>query len=96
MAGSSTQYTPLTDYLIELCHDLDKLRDFWDNPKRALRGARLRPKHRRLLSEGNLEELLRAVRAEHSTHTYFALWVMRPINSPIPPPPPAPRPKPQK
>jgi hypothetical protein len=92
MARPRTQYTPLTDFLIELCHDLDKLRDFWDDPKGALRDARLRPKHRRALTAGNLEDILKEVRAEHGRDTYFVLWVMRPINRSIPPPPPPPPP----
>jgi hypothetical protein len=75
--------TPLTDFLIALVHDTERLRRFWGSTEeRDELLAELDPRHREVLASGNLEDIQNALREENAD-AYAAIWIIRPINRPI-------------
>jgi hypothetical protein len=91
----SSSETPFIDFLIDLCHDTEKLRRFWEEREGLLGEYDLSPEQRRVLQEGSLGAIQDAVREENA-EAFVALWIVAPINRPPINPPPEDEPDPDQ
>ena len=69
----------LTSYLVEISDDPVKLREFYEDRPRALRGSGLKAEHRKALLEDDLTVITDEV---HKESGKAVSWRMAPINKP--------------
>ncbi|MBA2462346.1 MAG: hypothetical protein H0V45_11370 [Actinobacteria bacterium] len=68
---------PLTSFLIALCHSMELLEQFQQDPTAAAARWGISDEHRDLLRRGVLQEIQEAVRKEHpdDPNVSAAIWI---------------------